>query len=361
MDEQSVDLENPKVDEIVDLVKQYITPYEIEVNPFTLKFKFLESDNPEFSKNFTQLYSALNNVGYLARMVKGYEHYIEVFPNQKKKFVSSWVNVVMLGLTILSTLYAGYLFSLDFVSPGPGSFWQALFYGAVFFSAPLLTILGIHELGHYFVAKHYGIRASLPFFIPFIPIGYSIGTFGAFISLRDPFPNRKIMTNIGAAGPLAGFLIAFPLLFVANYLQGTISPVGSFVPFIMNFPPIYGLLNLVQPSGTPVFPMVMSVWVGIFATAMNLIPLGQLDGGHIARGIVGKRANLISYFFVLVLMVLSYYYFGWILIAFLMLFLGLNHPPAMDDDAPVGYLQMVIGIVAVVIFIISFTAIPFMS
>ena len=359
MDGNDVELKNPKVDDIVSAVKRYITPYEIEVNPFSVRFKFLDSDNPEVSRNFSLLYRELYSMGYLARVVKDYENYIEVSQNQQRKFVSSKVNVVMLALTILSTLYAGYLFSLDFVSPGPNSYWQALLYGAVFFSAPLLTILGIHELGHFFVAKHYGLRASLPFFIPFIPLGYSIGTFGAFISIRDPFPDRKIMTNIGAAGPIAGFLTAFPLLFVANYLQGSIAPVNNFIPYFLNYPQIYSFLNLTMPVGTPVFPMVLAVWVGIFATAMNLIPVGQLDGGHIVRGIAGRRASMISYIFLMFLILLSYFYLGWMLIAFLMLFLGLKHPPALDDNTPVGKLQIAIGIFALFIFLISFTYMPF--
>ncbi len=353
-----VELENPAVRDIISTVKEYIETYEIEVSPFTIKFKFLDTENPDISKKFGELSRVLVPMGYIPQMVMDYEHYIVVSRMPQRKFTSNRVNIVLLILTILSTLYAGYLFSEDFVKPGPDLVGRTLVYSALFFSAPLMTILGVHELGHYFVAKHYGVRASLPFFIPFIPLGYSIGTFGAFISLRDPFPNRKVMANIGAAGPIAGFLTAFPLLFVANYFQKTMIHVRTFSPFFLNYPLIYHLLDFL-PIKPPVFPMVLSVWVGIFATAMNLIPVGQLDGGHVLRGILGRKAIYISYAFLMLLFYLSLEYFGWILIALLVMFIGLEHPPALDDSSPVGSKEILIGVTVLVLFILSFTPVPF--
>ncbi|MGP6240132.1 site-2 protease family protein [Cuniculiplasma sp. SKW4] len=359
MDRNSeVELENPSVNRIVSIVKQYVDSYEIEVSPLSIRFKFLDSDNPDISKKFSELNRALMEEGYIAQLVKDYEYYIVVSRMPQRKFTSIKVNIILLILTILSTLYAGYLFSEDFVPKGPYLFLRTLMYSALFFSAPLLTILGVHELGHYFVAKHYGVRASLPFFIPFIPLAYSIGTFGAFISLRDPFPNRKVMANIGAAGPIAGFLTALPLLFVADYLQKTMIHVKNFSPYFLHYPLIYNLLDLL-PVKLPVFPMVLSVWVGIFATAMNLIPVGQLDGGHVLRGIVGRKSIIISYGFLLLLFYLGLNYFGWILIAILVMFLGLEHPPALDDSTPVGMKEIAIGIAVLVMFILSFTPVPF--
>jgi membrane-associated protease RseP (regulator of RpoE activity) len=354
----NVELENPAVNQIVSLVREYVDSYEIEVSPVSIKFKFLQSDNPEIQKKFSDLNRILMEQGYVAQLVRDYEYYVLVSKLPQRKFTSIKVNIILLILTILSTLYAGYLFSEDYVPKGPDIFLRTLMYSALFFSAPLLTILGVHELGHYFVAKHYGVRASLPFFIPFIPIAYSIGTFGAFISLRDPFPNRKVMANIGAAGPIAGFSTAVPLLFVADYLQKTMIKVSNFSPYFLNYPLIYNLLNLL-PIKPPVFPMVLSVWVGIFATAMNLIPVGQLDGGHVLRGILGRKSIVISYGFLLLLFYLGLNYFGWILIAILVMFLGLEHPPALDDSTPVGMKEIAIGIIVLIMFILSFTPVPF--
>ena len=176
--------------------------------------------------------------------------------------------------------------------------------------------------------------------------------------LSDPFPNRKVMTNIGAAGPIAGFATAFPLLFVANYLQKTMPLYHHFIPYFLHYPLIYHFLGLLMPVHTPFFPMTISVWVGIFATALNLFPVGQLDGGHIVRGMLGRKAIYLSYFFILVLFYLGLSYTGWLLIAILVLFLGLNHPPALDDTSPIGALEIGVGILVLILFILSFTPVP---
>jgi Predicted membrane-associated Zn-dependent proteases 1 len=353
-----VELENPKVREVVDIVSRHVNAYEIEVNPLSVRFNFLDSDNPKIASEFQVLNQELTSKGYIPQLFHHYEHYILVSMNQQRKFVSSKVNIIMLILTIGSTVYAGYMFSLNYISPGSYVMERAILWGAVFFALPLMTILGVHEMGHFIVARHYKVRASLPFFIPFIPLAYSIGTFGAFISLRDPFPNRKAMTNIGAAGPIAGFLTAVPLLFVANYLQGVMPLYHYVLPYYLNYPAIYTIFGLAMPVHHPFFPMTIAVWVGIFATALNLFPAGQLDGGHIVRGLLGRKAVYISYIFVFVLFVLGLQYTGWLLMAILVLFLGLNHPPALDDTSPIGYVEIAVGIIVLILFIISFTPIP---
>ncbi len=172
-----------------------------------------------------------------------------------------------------------------------------------------MLILGIHEIGHYIVAKRHHVRASLPFFIPF-PL--ELGTFGgAFISLRDPIPNKRAMTEIGAAGPIFGFLTALPLMFLASYLSRVFRPVTDYVPFIIHLPLIYHLFHLQVPTARPIFPMVLAVWVGMFATAMNLIPVGgQLDGGHVIRGLLGRNAVYADYAFVAILFYLGIRYPG---------------------------------------------------
>ncbi len=353
-----VELENPKAREVVNIVNQFINSYEIEINPLSIKFNFLDTDNPDISKRFTEMSQLLVRDGYIPQMINNYEHYVQISLNNQRKFVSNKVNIILLLLTIASTVYAGYMFSTNYISPGPDVTLRAILYGTVFFALPLLTILGVHEMGHFLVARHYKIRTSLPFFIPFIPLAYSIGTFGAFISLRDPFPNRKVMTNIGAAGPMAGFLTALPLLFVANYLQKIMPLYHHVIPYFLHYPFIYHLFHLSTPVTYPFFPMTISVWVGIFATALNLFPVGQLDGGHIIRGMLGKKAIYVSYFFILVLFVLGLSYTGWLLIAILVLFLGLNHPPALDDTSPIGALEIGVGLTVLMLFLLSFTPIP---
>lgn len=353
-----VELENPKVKEVVEIVHKYINTYEVEVNPLSVKFNFLDSDNPNITREFQTLNQELSSKGYICQIFHHYEHYVLVSMNRQKKYVSNKVNLILLILTIGSTVYAGYMFSMNYISPGTYVTERALMYGALFFALPLMTILGVHEMGHFIVARHYKVRASLPFFIPFIPLAYSIGTFGAFISLRDPFPNRKAMTNIGAAGPIAGFLTALPLLFVANYFQATMPLYHTVIPYYLHYPAIYTIFGLTMPVNTPFFPMTISVWVGIFATALNLFPAGQLDGGHIVRGLMGRKAVYVSYMFIFILFILGLQYTGWLLMAILVLFLGLNHPPALDDTSPIGYVEVAVGILVLIFFILSFTPIP---
>ncbi|MHB8361153.1 MAG: site-2 protease family protein [Thermoplasmataceae archaeon] len=359
--------ETPQFDErikhVAEAVKSRFNIYEVIIEPNLLRFYYLDSDNPDIANSFDSLRIELVPEGYIPFIDKGAENFIGVTFQQKKKYAPVYVNIIMLILTILSTVYAGYLYSQNYVPNGPDFFGRTILFSLVFFTTPLLTILGVHELGHFLVAKKLKVKASLPFFIPFIPIGASIGTFGAFISLRDPIPNRRAMTEIGAAGPIAGFLTAVPLMFVANYLQNIFIPIKHIVPFYLNFPFIYNLFSLSLPisHNQVLFPMVISVWVGIFATAINLMPVGQLDGGHVMRGLLGKRSRFASYFFLFIMIFLGFYYgfFGWLVLAMLIIFLGVTHPPALDDFSKLSKKDIVIGIAAIIMFILCFTANPF--
>ncbi|MCL4438434.1 MAG: site-2 protease family protein [Candidatus Thermoplasmatota archaeon] len=346
---QSEDLEY-----LVNTVKSKIQTYEIQVSPTDVKFFYFNSDNPAISESFDEIRQELIPKGYIPFLYEGGEHYLQVNRRPPTKFRGIYVNIIMLILTLASTIYVGSLYAENYVS-GNNPELMRLLYGFVFFSVPLMSILGIHELGHYIVAKRFKVRASLPFFIPF---PFSIGTFGAFISLRDPVPNRKAMTEIGIAGPLFGFLLAFPLLFVADYLQKIIPYVHNYsLGFGINFPLVYHLLNI-HPVTTPLFPMVFAVWVGMFATAMNLLPVGQLDGGHVVRGLLGRHANIVDYIFVALLFGLGFLYEGWWLLAIFVLILGLTHPPALDDYSRIPSRDIVLGIIALVMFVITFTPIP---
>ena len=166
-------------------------------------------DNPDINIQFDELRKILVPMGYIPMLVLDVEHYVEVGIRPKASYRSNKVNLIMLILTLASTIYVGSIYASSFVYPGPLAEEYKLLYGFVFFSLPLMFILGIHETAHYIVARRYSVNASLPFFIPF---PYMIGTFGAFVSLRDPVPTRKAMAEIGAAGPVAGFLAAIPLL-----------------------------------------------------------------------------------------------------------------------------------------------------
>src|SRR5207245_8307745 len=201
---------------------------------------------------------------------------------------------------------------------------ESVGYGAVFFSLPLFAILGCHEMGHYVVAKRYHVRASLPFFLPSVP---PLGTLGAFISMRDPIPNRRALLDIGVAGPLVGFAIAIPVTLAGLALStaSTALPpnaVGEAIrPSIL-----FSFLSLFfpLPSSFSLHPLAFAGWVGLFVTAINLLPAGQLDGGHVARALLGRRQFYVSWAAVLLLFGMSIFYPGWFIFGFLILLLVLR-------------------------------------
>ncbi len=353
----SVKVENEKLEYIVDTVKSKINYYEVHANPMSVRFTFFGSDNPDIDQQFDELRKILVPEGYIPFLVMDVENYVEVTIRAEQKYKTNTVNLIMLILTLASTIYVGSIYAKSFVAPGRFSELYSLLYGFIFFSLPLMFILGIHETAHYLVAKKYNVNASLPFFIP---LPYLIGTFGAFVSLRDPIPSRKAMTEIGAAGPIAGFLVALPLLFLAQYFETIFKPVGSYIPFELNYPMIYRLFGIFEPTKVPIFPMVFAVWVGMFATAMNLIPAGQLDGGHIARGVLGSKSYLLGYIFLgfLFYLTIAYNYLGWLFLALFVIFMGMVHPPALNDYQKISKFDIGIGIFSIIMFILTFTPLP---
>ncbi|MGC8608543.1 MAG: site-2 protease family protein [Thermoplasmata archaeon] len=357
--DQTVKVQSEDLEYVVNVVKSKINVYDVVVNPVSIKFYFFDSDNPDIDGSFDAIRRELVDKGYIPFLSRDGENFIQVTRSPQRKYMGNIVNAVLLVATIISTMYVGSVYSRNFVPLGSDYNLRLWLYGFIFFSAPLLLILGIHESAHFIVAKKHHVKASLPFFIPF-PLG--IGTFGAFISLRDPLPNRKAMAEIGAAGPIAGFITALPLLFVADYFQRTFKPIPPYyIPFKVTFPLIYHILGLQTNFTGPIFPMVFAVWVGMFATAMNLIPAGQLDGSHILRGVLGKRANVFSYVFLAFLFVIGFYYDGWWIIAIFVIFTGLVHPPALNDFSKISKLDIAIGAISLIMFIITFTIVPIVA
>lgn len=340
---------------VINVVTSKVVTYNINVSPTIVSFFYFKSDNPDVEKAFEDIRIELVDKGYIPFLQEAEENVIIVTHRPKQRYRSNIVNIVLFFLTIASTIYVGSILSRPFVSPGSSVIFWSIAYGFIFFSAPLMLILGLHELGHFYVARRYHVKASFPFFIP---VPFSIGTFGAFISIRDPIPDRKAMTEIGAAGPLIGFATSIPLLFVADYMQSLFHPFTDTQTILVNFPLIYHLLGIALPKGEPIFPMVFAVWVGIFATAMNLMPVSQLDGGHVVRGLLGRRSVILGYAFVVFIIIISYYYPGWLFLVFFAIFLGLNHPPPLNDYAKVANRDILIGVAAVLMFVLSFTIIP---
>ena len=271
-------------------------------------------------------------------------------------------------LTVFTTLWAGAyqtksnpnLGAWDYLMHHPTELWKG-----IPFSATLLGILVTHEFGHYFFSRVHRVPATLPLFIPGLP--HVIGTFGAIIKMKGPILSRRALFDIGVAGPIAGFIVAVGALIIGLgqstlIARWEVQPTGPFlgssvlISFFVSFffeqiPPGY-VLNF--------HPIADAAWFGLFITSLNLIPIGQFDGGHVAYALWGDRQRTIALTMVPILLFLGWFGWpGWFLWAGLAGLMGLAHPPVVDPDAPLGLRRIWIGWGALVIFIITFSPVPF--
>jgi membrane-associated protease RseP (regulator of RpoE activity) len=230
------------------------------------------------------------------------------------------------------------------------------------FSASLLVILGAHEFGHYLTARAYGVTVSLPYFVP-LPI-WPMGTMGAIIRMRSPIPSRRVLFDVGIAGPLLGLVVGLPILLIGLWL----SPVGRLHGLILQegnslaYLALKWLMKGPIPEGADVIlhPMAMAGWLGLFVTALNLMPLSQLDGGHIAYAVLGRRFRWAVWGFLGVLLLLFAYseWPGWLLWMVVAVVLGLKHPPPLDDLTPLDPRRRVLAAVAFGLLIVLLPPLP---
>jgi membrane-associated protease RseP (regulator of RpoE activity) len=270
-------------------------------------------------------------------------------------------NIVLFLLTVLSTIVAG---SQAFFAFNPFLEPRRLLEG-IPFSFTLLAILGTHEFGHYFTAKAYGASVSLPYFIP-APPPLLFGTLGAIIRMRSPARDRNSLFDIAAAGPLAGLVVALPALWIGlGWSKVAAVPAGESVAFGDSL-----LLRLMTwlafgplPPGHDVFvhPVALAGWVGLFVTALNLIPVGQLDGGRIAYALFGARHRQISIATFLGLLALGAVTGAgnWFVWAFLLLFvMGFHHQPPLDDLSPLSPGRYAVGFLCLLLLILLIPPVP---
>lgn len=327
-------------------------------------------DKKTHPDNFEKLRLALKKMNMFPRLVrKESEWVIAIFRYPDRGRYSLRVNIVLLALTVFTTFWAGAILWEDYRGGSAGVFQVlynpgAMLYGGLSFGIPLMAILGAHELGHYFVSKRHNVDASLPFFIPIPPLIAPFGTFGALISVRENIPNRRALVEIGAAGPIAGFVLALPVIYIGLKLSTkTLTPEElSGLHYVINLPLVfYFFLKVVplQPNAA-LHPTAIAGWIGVFVTALNLLPMGQLDGGHIVRGVFGERAKQISLGFIFILLILSFTtgfltYLFFVLLVFLF---GMIHPPPLDDVSPLRGKQRVVALTALLLFLLSFHPVP---
>ena len=272
-------------------------------------------------------------------------------------------------VTVCSVFLAG---ALDF-DEQRGALFLNLGEG-VALAVGLLSILLAHEMGHYLACRYYRVDATLPHLIPspWIPVAglaiwqplIFVGTFGAFIRIRSPIPNRRALFDIGVAGPLAGFLVCLPVLWL-GVRAATVHPLapdagGLYFGEPLAFHWVSHLLHGSIPSGSDlvITRLGLAAWFGLLVTALNLMPIGQLDGGHVTYALLRHRARTISRVGSWVCVALIYFGPSWILWSVLVRVLGRRHPATLDDEAPVGRGRVVVGLVSLAVFALCFVPNP---
>ena len=290
----------------------------------------------------------------------------------RKKFQDRiWVHVVLFLLTIGTTTLAGAEHYASFLSDFRLHLnvpLGVLLLHGLWYSATILAILGCHELGHYLACRYYDVDASRPFFLP-MPLLLT-GTLGAFIRIREPIPSKRMLFDIGIAGPIAGFLVAVPTLFVGLAMSHVTRLPNPLPPGTLDMgePLLFKLASWLiwgsQPEGFSInlHPMAFAAWWGLLATALNLFPIGQLDGGHISYAVLGRRSTYVTLVMILVALGLAWFSVSWVvwtglMIAMLVAF-GARHPQTPDEQVPLDRTRMAFAAFALVMFVVCFTPSP---
>lgn len=279
-----------------------------------------------------------------------------LWKRQEKPKKIPWINIILFIFTFLTTTFAGTLMF------GKDPFILKNFKYGLPFSSSLLTILLFHEFGHYILAKKHNVEASLPFFIPAPSF---IGTFGAIIKMKSNITSKNHLIDIGTAGPLSGFVISIPFLIYGIYNSSIVDaiPEGSIslgdsllIKILIKI--IIG--DLPKNKDLMLHPVAFAGWIGCFVTAMNLFPVGQLDGGHISYAFFTRKSVLISRLFVLILIILGFLSWeGWFIWAFLLILIGTKHPPVLDKFEKITPVRKFLGLFSLIVFILTFIPTPF--
>jgi membrane-associated protease RseP (regulator of RpoE activity) len=311
---------------------------------------------PENLAGLKEVFRAAGNIAYFERTPDGHATTYGYAPPKRKRRL--WVNVLLFVLTIGTTLLVGsvnqggdpFKHPLDLLLLG----WP--------FSLSIILVLGSHELAHFLTARRLGVDATLPYFLP-VPHPMT-GTMGAFIRINSPVPTKSALVRVGVSGPLVGFLVALPVCFIGLLLSKPVAVSGS-QGIQLGSPLVFWLMSeLLHPRLGPgkdllLHPVAFAGWLGLFVTALNLLPIGQLDGGHVAYAVFGKRWQKLSWIVIAVLALMGLFWLGWTFWAVLVVVLGLRHPPPLDDLTPLNKADWRLVAVAVLIIVLTLTPAPF--
>ncbi len=281
------------------------------------------------------------------------------------------VHVLLFVLTLVTTTmvgmehWAGYRFMMSPIPAGT-SVWS-LVPGGLWYSLALLAILGAHEMGHYLACVHYKVNASLPFFLP-VPPPFIAGPMGAFIKIRAPIRSKRQLFDIGIAGPLAGFVVAVPVLFLGLALSNIVPMPKGVAAQEFADPLLFKIANWLVVGRIRdgmmlnAHPLVFAAWFGCLATSLNLFPIGQLDGGHISYAVFGRHSTKLTYVALATAVALTFVSvsgMAWtVLIAVMLYALGPRHPRTEDEEVPVGRARIILAVVALIVLVLCFMPKP---
>ena len=284
---------------------------------------------------------------------------------------SNWrINLALLVLTIFSTLLVAAAGEVALTAESEMSFFELYWQAALHlwlgipYSASIMFILGVHELGHYFAARYHKVPVSLPYFLPF-PLP-PFGTMGAAIRLKAPVKNKKALFDVGAAGALAGFIAAIPILLIGlaispiEPLPAEYSLEGNSILYFLSKLAVKGQILPTETDDVFLSQVAWAGWVGLFVTGLNLIPVGQLDGGHIAYSLFGKNARrlfipVIAGLFALMIFTETYMWSIWVL---LLLAFGRVYAEPLDDVTPLDTRRRALAVISLILFVLVFVPIP---
>ena len=272
------------------------------------------------------------------------------------------VHWILFLSTVFTTLLAGAIMEGAQILDNPLDLIKG-----VPFSFTLMFILGTHEFGHYYYAQKHKVDASLPFFIPAPPFLFLIGTFGAFIKIKSPIYRKDALLQIGAAGPIAGFIIAVPALILGLFLSDIVEKSDIQGALILGDSILMKILtwvthpDLMESQDIMLHPIAFAGWIGLLVTMLNLLPIGQLDGGHVAYAMLGEKQKLIGQAAFILLVPLSFLSINWLVWGLLLLLLmrTVKHPPIQDIHIPLSESDKRIGYICLLIFILCFIPAPF--
>lgn len=330
-----------KLENVVNSVNEHFYIWDFVVSPEEMEF-LVESEKRK--NNFSKLLEDLKKQGYLARMEKDNgELSISVSKYPEIEESNIMINIGLFLATIATTF-------------GVAGYWYL--YGgnvlkAALFSSALLTILGAHELGHKISTWRHDIEATWPYFLP-IPHPL-IGTLGAVIKNKSPIPSKEALTEMGASGPLLGIIFAIPITIIGLAFS---NPAGGEMFQLIPTPILFSIIGSLIFGHFPLtlspHPLAWAGFIGLFVTWLNLLPTGQLDGGHVARSLMSQEKHfMLTRFIGFLFIFLSLVWFGFLIIAVLILFLvGNPHPGSLDDVSELKNKQKALAIITITVFIL---------